>query len=354
MCQYDVTSKQYIQFGAEEFTVNRYFQRLSNYHFYITREDVDDIRPAIICNLSEKYNLFIINNNLIIKLLHNESRILRDGDYVSVSQMTGGFLLRFSYTHVLPFGLIKCPSIEARYYIGPRIGKGASADVLLMTQLNMPYGRFNQVILKAVHKKLNFNDEKMVAVENERAMREVTAMRNFNCIHVLKLLDYVDTSHHLFLVVPYMEGGSLVQRITRDQDRPFLEEEMARFFFRQLLIGIKYMHSKGWTHRDIKPDNILLSDNGPHPILVIGDLGLSKILDSSVNTFCGTLGYAAPEMLRCDNKTYDNKVDTWSCGIVLYSMLSGNMPFHKNYLHQVREGKEASVMFKHPGFQNVN
>lgn len=359
MPQYDVSREQYVEFVKDEFKKTRYYERLCCYHFYIARDDVDDLRPAIICNLTNTVPLYIINEKLITKLSFGEQRILRQGDRVSVSALKDGHLLKFMYTNAkLPFGLDQCPRITSNYFIGRKIGSGGAADVFLMWQINMHYGgSFGQVALKIIHKNKNLISEKNAEIENKRVMREVTAMRQFNNVHVLKLLNYDNKKEHLYIVVPYMEGGNLISRITEYYDKPYIDEDMSRYFFRQLLIGIKYMHSKGWVHRDIKPDNILLSDTTPFPILVISDFGLSKILDND-NTICGTAGYSAPELLQ-KNKQYDNKIDSWACGIVLYAMLSGNMPFHESYKRHLGIGMneqvmEANVIFRHPGFLNVS
>lgn len=104
----------------------------------------------------------------------------------------------------------------------------------------------------------------------------------------------------------------------------------SKFFLLQLLLGIKYLHSKKITHRDIKCENILLSDRGRSPILKISDFGLSKTLrEMSDNTICGTKNYSAPELIRNDPH-YSNKVDIWSSGVVLYAMITGSLKFLKN------------------------
>lgn len=90
---------------------------------------------------------------------------------------------------------------------------------------------------------------------------------------------------------------------------------------------------------------------------MIADLGLSKILTEK-NTICGTICYAAPEIIK-KNKAYDHKIDMWSCGVVLYTMLSGIMPFSKNYTEKLggmnikKQIVSAKIDFSHRGFANV-
>lgn len=145
----------------------------------------------------------------------------------------------------------------------------------------------------------------------------------------------------------------MLHRITRyNPNRKCLTEEDARFFFLQACRGVKYLHDTFVTHRDIKPDNILLSTNSPDAILKICDFGLSKLVAiDSMRTRCGTgeeiyirvgfLGifsklvyfltelYVAPEVLF--GGKYTNKVDIWSMGCMLFAMLSGSVPFCDAY-----------------------
>lgn len=128
-----------------------------------------------------------------------------------------------------------------------------------------------------------------------------------------------------------MEGRDLLYRITQfDQKRRNLTEADAKFFFLQACRGLKYLHDSCVTHRDIKPDNILLNSNSPNAILKISDFGLSKLISvDSMKTVCGTQLYVAPEVLMGGN--YTNKVDIWSMGCLLFAMLSGSVPFCDAY-----------------------
>lgn len=107
-----------------------------------------------------------------------------------------------------------------------------------------------------------------------------------------------------------MEGKDLLHRITQhDQTRKNLNEMDAKFFFLQACKGLKYLHDSFVTHRDIKPDNILLNSNSPNALLKISDFGLSKLITiDSMKTVCGTQLYVAPEVL-IGGGTYTNKVD---------------------------------------------
>jgi serine/threonine protein kinase len=122
----------------------------------------------------------------------------------------------------------------------------------------------------------------------------------------------------------------------------------------KILFSIKFND----FHSTVKPDNILLSSNTQWPILVIADLGLSKILTEN-NTICGTIEYSAPELLE-RNENYGQKVDLWSCGVVLYTMLTGCQPFsdayayHHNGRNMVQQIIAGNVALKHQALDNVS
>jgi serine/threonine-protein kinase Chk1 len=135
----------------------------------------------------------------------------------------------------------------------------------------------------------------------------------------------------------YAEGGDLFDKIEADVG---VSEDIAHFYFTQLVSGVSYMHSKGVGHRDIKPENILLSDSGN---LKIADFGLATLFEYNGNTklsttMCGSPPYIAPEVISCSKSTQSrggpkasgysaNLVDIWSCGVVLFVLLVGNTPW---------------------------
>jgi serine/threonine-protein kinase Chk1 len=134
-----------------------------------------------------------------------------------------------------------------------------------------------------------------------------------------------------WIAMEYASGGDLFDKIEADSG---VSEDIAHFYFRQLISGVSYMHSKGVGHRDIKPENILLSDNGD---LKIADFGLATLFEYNgvrklSTTMCGSPPYIAPEVISCSKKTkgsgYEaDLVDIWSCGVVLFVLLVGNTPW---------------------------
>lgn len=145
--------------------------------------------------------------------------------------------------------------------------------------------------------------------------------------HVIQFKEVFLTSKHVCIVMEHANGDSLFQYVQRHL---CLNEDVARWFFQQLMIGVDYCHKKGVANRDIKLENTLLQNvrNLPLPLLKICDFGYSKAeFKSAPKSKVGTLTYMAPEVLK--PQTYDGKVaDIWSCGVMLYVMLFGAYPFH--------------------------
>ena len=119
----------------------------------------------------------------------------------------------------------------------------------------------------------------------------------------------------------FLPGGELSNVI----EQKFLTEDQARGYFLQILLGLEYIHKKGYAHRDIKPENLMLDQEGK---IKIGDFGLSGLLKPGefLKTQCGSPNYAAPELISGD-KYCGNEVDIWSLGVVLYTLLARVLPF---------------------------
>ena len=147
---------------------------------------------------------------------------------------------------------------------------------------------------------------------------------------IVKLMEVLASRTKIFIVIELVTGGELFDKIV---SAGRLDEDKARLYFRQLVDGVEYCHSKGVCHRDLKPENLLLDENG---MLKISDFGLSALYDGDadgnssrsqlLHTTCGTPNYVAPEVLA--DKGYDGRTaDVWSCGVILYVLLAGFLPF---------------------------
>jgi len=139
----------------------------------------------------------------------------------------------------------------------------------------------------------------------------------------VRLYESFEIDSHIVYVMEVCGGGDLLTFVRR---RRKLNEDQAKFIFRQIINGLKYVHSKGVLHRDIKLDNILLTSEGD---VKICDFGVSKIVQNKnlvMEDQCGTPAYIAPEVFS--GKGYKGfQSDIWSAGVVLYAMLLGTVPF---------------------------
>ncbi|KAG5481357.1 hypothetical protein GH5_07081 [Leishmania sp. Ghana 2012 LV757] len=198
-----------------------------------------------------------------------------------------------------------------QYTLGKQIGSGNFSKVRLGTD---PQGRTwaIKIVDKRRLKKENMEDQ---------MLREVAIMRSLRQQNVVKLQEVLQSSNHYYLVLELVTGGELFDKIVAAKR---FDEPAARRYFHQLIAGMFYCHSKGFAHRDLKPENLLLDANGT---LKISDFGLSNLQqDVLLQTICGTPNYVAPEVLM--ERGYNGlSADIWSCGVVLYVMLAGRLPF---------------------------
>jgi len=156
-------------------------------------------------------------------------------------------------------------------------------------------------------------------------------MRGLYHPSVTKILETFETDEYMLIIMEYISGGNLQNFVKK---RRKLCEKTAKILFRQLIQGIKYIHSKGIVHRDIKLENILLDLNN---IVKICDFGVGKLTKKGQKLLdqCGTPVYMAPEIIKGEG--YEGfPVDIWSAGVVLYIMLSGNLPFNRDKTHDLQ------------------
>ncbi|KIJ54296.1 hypothetical protein M422DRAFT_221842 [Sphaerobolus stellatus SS14] len=154
-----------------------------------------------------------------------------------------------------------------------------------------------------------------------RVLREVQYMRILKHPHIVKLYEVISTPTHIIIVLEYV-GGELFNYIVKNGQ---MRESVARRFFQQLISGIDYSHRRKVIHRDLKPENVLLDDKLN---VKIADFGLSNVVQDGefLMTSCGSPNYAAPEVIRGLRYT-GPEIDVWSCGVILYVMLCGRLPF---------------------------
>ena len=212
------------------------------------------------------------------------------------------------------------PSTNIDFYkYGRLIGQGAFGKVNL--GLNVLTGRV--VAIKSFNKKnLNSpNNENM-----KKIIYETNLMKKLNHPNITKILEMFEDEKYILIIMEYINGGNLFSFVKK---RRKLTEKISKILFKQIILGIKHIHSQNIVHRDVKLENILIDLNNT---IKICDFGIGRILSSQnelLHDQCGTPMYMAPEILTCSKeKGYKGfPVDIWSAGIALYIMLSGALPF---------------------------
>lgn len=202
-----------------------------------------------------------------------------------------------------------------KYKLGRQLGEGAYSEVFLASNNDTN----EKVAIKRIHK-LSKAD---LWTKRKGAQRdEIKLLMVVNHPRIIKLKEFFETRDNLYIVQEYCAGGNLKDLIMREGG---LSESRAKNIFMQLLQAVKYLHSKNIIHRDIKSENILLKDRVTDDIKLL-DFGLSRLNPRAelVTTAVGTLDYKAPEI--CLRIPYSNACDCWSMGVVLFELLTGDVP----------------------------
>ena len=209
----------------------------------------------------------------------------------------------------------------SNYILKETIGEGNFGKVKL--SIFTPTGE--KFAIKILNKKrIKEKMKKSITNENE-------IIKNFNHINIIYVYQIIEQPENYYIIMEYCEKGELFDYIVKNKR---LKEEETSIFFYQLINGLEYIHNQKICHRDLKPENLLLTKN---KILKIIDFGLSHKLDNHLLlTKCGSPSYASPELIT--KKFYDGiKNDIWCCGIILYAMICGFLPF---------EGENNEELFK--------
>ncbi|KAL1560338.1 CBL-interacting serine/threonine-protein kinase 12 [Salvia divinorum] len=203
-----------------------------------------------------------------------------------------------------------------RYDVGKLLGHGTFAKVYLARNIKTN----ENVAIKVIDK------EKILKVGlTANVKREISILRRVRHPNIVQLFEVMATKTKIYFVMEYVKGGELFSKVAKGR----LKEDVGRKYFQQLISAVAFCHARGVYHRDLKPENVLLDEEGN---LKVSDFGLSAISeqinqDGLFHTFCGTPAYVAPEVLA--RKGYNGeKVDIWSCGVVLFVLMSGYLPFH--------------------------
>ncbi|XP_004490705.1 CBL-interacting serine/threonine-protein kinase 2-like [Cicer arietinum] len=224
-----------------------------------------------------------------------------------------------------------------RYELGRLLGQGTFGKVY--------YGK-SKITNQSVAIKMIDKDKVIRNEQADNIIREISIMRLIKHPNVIQLFEVMASKGKIYFVIEYAKGGELFEKVAKGK----LKEEVAHKYFKQLVSAVDFCHSRGVYHRDIKPENILLDENEN---LKVSDFGLSAFAESKrqdglLHTTCGTPAYVAPEVIK--RKGYDGaKADIWSCGVVLFVLLAGYVPFNDTNLMEMYK-KVSKGDFKCPNW----
>ncbi|KAI2638472.1 hypothetical protein GGS21DRAFT_488558 [Xylaria nigripes] len=234
------------------------------------------------------------------------------------------------------------------YYLGHTIGEGEFGKV----KLGWKQDGGVQVAVKLIRRDSVGNNPSRLA----KIYREISILRGLSHPNIVRLHEMSETERHIGIILEYASGGELFDYILNHR---YLKDHAARRLFAQLISGVGYLHKKGIVHRDLKLENLLLDSNRN---IIITDFGFANKFDPNdelteeeelnlsdrdfvkragldrtkpngmgrgdlMRTSCGSPCYAAPELVVSDSLYTGRKVDVWSCGVILYAMLAGYLPF---------------------------
>lgn len=209
-----------------------------------------------------------------------------------------------------------------KYRLIKTIGKGNFAKVKLAKHELIG----KEVAIKIIDK-TQLNQSSL-----QKLFREVKIMKCLDHPNIVKLYEVIQTEKTLYLVMEYASGGEVFDYLVAHGR---MKEKEARAKFRQIVSAVQYLHQKHIVHRDLKAENLLLDADMN---IKIADFGFSNefITGTKLDTFCGSPPYAAPELFQ--GKKYDGpEVDVWSLGVILYTLVSGSLPFDGQNLKELRE-----------------
>ncbi|ORX51995.1 Pkinase-domain-containing protein [Hesseltinella vesiculosa] len=216
------------------------------------------------------------------------------------------------------------------YYVGKTLGKGASGRVKLGIHKHTGEQVAIKIISKA-HLAANPAIEKAVR-------REIAIMKLIRHPNIMSLVDVIDdpSSSELYLILEYVQGGELFEYLV---SRGRLSDSEARRHFQQIILGLDFCHHHLICHRDLKPENLLLDSQNN---IKIADFGMASLqpAGSMLETSCGSPHYASPEIVA--GMPYNGSAsDIWSCGVILYALLTGRLPFDDENIRQLLKKVKA-------------
>ena len=201
------------------------------------------------------------------------------------------------------------------YIISTELGIGSYAEV----KLGIHKKTKKKYAIKIYDKNLVNDEDKKYTIKNE-----IFILKQLNNDNIMKLYDVIETNRHLYLIMEYIDGISLLEYIQRKKARR-IDESTCKIFFRQIVQAILYCQSRNICHRDIKLENILIVNDSIIKLIDFG-FGIKCNRDEYQEFFCGTVYYMPPEIVN-KQKYIPFYSDIWSLGVLLFTMVFGNFPF---------------------------
>ncbi|KAJ3323673.1 hypothetical protein HDV06_001403 [Boothiomyces sp. JEL0866] len=204
------------------------------------------------------------------------------------------------------------------YRLSKTVGQGEFGKVKLAHHIKTG----KEVAIKLVKK-----EDIQKPGRTEKLIREIDILKSLDNPYIVKLYEVLETERYVGIVTAFASGGELFKYMITQKHRQYLKEQEAAKYFAQLIVGVEYLLNLGIVHRDLKLENLLLDENKN---IVIIDFGFANRFGQEtknmLNTNCGSLCYAAPELVINDSYVAAS-VDIWSCGVILYAMLCGYLPY---------------------------
>ncbi|MCL7038062.1 hypothetical protein MKW94_025215 [Papaver nudicaule] len=224
------------------------------------------------------------------------------------------------------------PNTIGRYQLGRTIGEGTFAKV----KLAMNTETRQNFAIKIIDKKMVIENQMMYQIE-----REISVMRLLHHPNIVRIYEVIATKTRIYIIMEYISGGPLSNKLDYLER---LSEGEARKYFQQLIDAVDYCHRRGVYHRDLKPENLLLDSRGNLKVTDFG-LGVFQKQGDLLSTACGSPSYVAPEVIS--HKSYNGaSADLWSCGVILYELLAGYLPFEDpNLINLYKKISKADYKF---------
>ncbi|TCD70693.1 hypothetical protein EIP91_002068 [Steccherinum ochraceum] len=237
------------------------------------------------------------------------------------------------------------------WIIGECVGKGASGHVKIARHRRTGQLAAVKILPLApfVNSRASLDSQAKSEKQRLGIDREITMMKLMNHPNIMRIFDVYEGEKQLYLILEYVEGGELFDFLVNRGKLPPLE---ALGYFKQIIYGLNYAHTFSIIHRDLKPENILIHSLNP-PLIKIADWGMAAFAPPTLQleTSCGSPHYASPEIVN-GHKYTGTATDIWSCGVILYALLTGRLPFDdknvRTLLSKVKSGRYEMPVYIDP------